>query len=536
VESERLVADGLHESIITQLSKVGDLSVISRTSVMPYRGAMVAAEEVGRELNVATVLEGTVRHAGGQLRVAVQLVRTRDGVQMWADQYDTPYAVEEVFAIQSDIAERIASALNATLSAAEREQIRAEPTTSLEALEAYYRGNAAYEGRYEQAEAERAVDAYEEAVRLDPAFGLAYAALAESRVWLAWQFAAGDAEIAAAEAALEEAMDLAPGAFQTLMAQGQVRYRADRDYDAALVSFQKAIELAPSDFSGHMSVGSIYRRRGEWEQAIAYFERASALSPRDPTLLYTLGHTNHLARRFEEANRWFTNLAAVSPRIGSQGPVFGRFELLSSMGDTAAARQLVEQIPDSEHGVRDRLAATLAFFGREFETALSANAPLQFVPLAGEIDRELSDAMIYHAMSDSVSVRLMADSSRLRADAELESLALAHPNQLSGVYGRMGMAHALLGNRVAALQAGDLGMRSLPLETDAYTGRFGLQRMALIRLYLGDIEEAIELLEQLSAVPSEITPALLRLDPRWDSLRGNPRFDALAAGRTPSNP
>ena len=522
-----LFTDGLHESILTQLSHVSELAVISRTSVLQYRDTDRPIPDIARELGVATILEGSVQRAAGQLRVHIQLIDATRDAHLWSRQYDRAYEVDEIFAIQSDIARNVARELRATLLPQVQAEISAHRTDDVEALERFFRGNIHFESRYDEGRTNQAIAEYEAAVARDPEFGQAYAALARARIWRFWQFGGSVLEKQRARAALDQAIRYTPATVDTRLAQGQYAYRGERDYGTALEHFQAVARALPNEATSALALGAIHRRLGQWEEAAAEFERATRLAPNDQVGTYTAATTYALMRRFGDASRHAERLAQFLAPAAPNGPLIARWEIASAQGDTARLARLLLDTPPDARALRAAFLAGISLYRRQYDIAMGTGAAPWVIPFQEDRPPLIGRAMLAHRAGQVDRARAMADSARQDLEIALEAQREGEDALLSSLHGNLGLAHAILGNAEDALRYGRTGREILPLSRDAYTGRFGVLRLMFIHLILENREDAVRLLTELSLVPSDVTPALLHMDPRFDSLRDLPAFRAL---------
>ncbi|MBN1825198.1 MAG: protein kinase [Candidatus Eisenbacteria bacterium] len=521
-------ADGITEAIIARLAGIHGLAVISRKSAMQFKGSDLTSQEIGRELGADFVLEGTIQRErpndpASILRVTSSLISVADAVSVWADHYDKD--MTELFAVQSEIAERVARALDITLLEPERRSVQSRPTENLEAYELFLRGNDSYNRRLSERDARVAVEMYERAVEIDPAFAVAWASLARARVWLKWHFGHDD-ELAAARVAAEHALRLAPDGVDTRMALGDLAYYGHRDYTEALEHFQFVQRSRPSESDAIASIGWIHRRRGEWEESVRTLREAMELNPRDPTITHGLGQTLVRMRRFDEAEPVLDRAVSLWPHL-----VFAYVDLalidLNRDGDTAAAamtiRNASRRIPAAEF-----LGVTPLFLLRIVPDAFSGICAQLSLGGAG-IDSPSDSVfcLLYKAELDGV--RGEPERARARADSArtvLDRCVRSDP-EAGWLRGLLGVAEARLGLRDEALRDGRAAVDLLPLDRDAMSGPYQNERLAQIAVVCDDPTIAIEQLRTLLENPSRVSAVTVRLDPLWESYRSNRAFRAL---------
>jgi TolB-like protein/Tfp pilus assembly protein PilF len=519
---------GIHDDILTHLSRISDLKVTSRTSVMEYQGRRSNIRRIAEDLGVATILEGGVQRAGQRVRINVQLIDAETDRHLWAEQFDTVLSLETIFSIQSHIAERIAAALRAELSPGERERIEARPTDVLEAYDFYIRGNNNFNRGYAEDALRIAAEMYERAVALDPGFALAHARL--SRVYSALHFfhhtVTGQYLVPAREAA-DRALDLAPDLADAHLALGYYYYWGLQEYDRALAEFAAAREHQPNNSDLIQAIAAVQRRQGEWESALSNFEEALGLDPRSPTKALEVGFTYALTRDYAAALPYFERATSLAPDWAT--PYVWKAVLhLSWDGNIAAARRALQaaegKVPQSEL-LSDFSAA---FFTRALFRTLHDDY--------GDIVREqtvadfgadtpayyLTKADLFTQEADPQRARAYCDSARqvlgprVRQAAELD----IPRSQLALAYAGLGMKDEAIGEAQSAVEL-------LPLSRDAFYGTDPLTDLTRIYVTFGEYDTALDQIEMLLAIPGWLSKHWLTLDPVWRPLRDHPRFQAL---------
>jgi TolB-like protein len=327
-------ADGIQDDVLTNLAKISALKVISRTSVLPYRGQMPNIREIGKALNVATVLEGSVRREGKRVRINVQLIDAANDRHLWAQVYDRE--LTDMFAVQSELAQKIAGALQATLAPGEQERIERKPTENGDAYLLYQEAHEIFNrpDRHHD-DLARVEDLYEKAIALDPAFALAQARLSHVESWMFYAIEPLPARAQKARSAAEEALRLQPDLPESHLAKGYVHYYLDRDYDAALDELAMARGGLPNDTGIFRAMAAIQRRQGKWQESSASYAKAVSLDPKDPILLENMG-MNYLATRdYATAARIFDRALKAAPETFTIQELRARVDLYSK-GDLRA--------------------------------------------------------------------------------------------------------------------------------------------------------------------------------------------------------
>jgi eukaryotic-like serine/threonine-protein kinase len=521
---------GVHAEMVTQLTKLGGLKVASRTSALEYRNSTKTDREIASELGVATLLRGTIQRSGNQVRFAVSLADAPQGKELWAESYDRPYTAENLFEVQGDIARQVASALRVQLSAQQRQQMARAPTTNLAALDAYYRGLLAWNERSSGDADTLAVAYLERAVELDTSFVAAWSLLALSR---SWQIRRGqEPDTLWAWAAVQHAQRLAPGSLEAAVAQGYYRYYARGDFAGALADLSSADRLMPNSSEILYAIALLERRVGRWDDAVTHLQRAVELDPRNALIWYNLGETLSLMRRFGEAQSALSRALELSP--GSQQAHSQTSALRLSMGDTAGARAALRRATGVlSDRLRRGFEAELALLTRDYPTAMSGFAEQTPEFVAVSAHPSLSLALSAAASGDSALARLHADTLLRVGAAELDARRARSGvdpfGRQSLVASQMAVALALRGERERAVKLAEETARRFGIERDAIDGASQRQYLALTYMLAGRHGDAIATLRGLLAVPSAVTVQRLRLDPTYDSMRGEPAFQQLLA-------
>jgi len=527
-EDEHFAA-GITEEITSRLAMVRGVQVISRNSAVQYAATGKSTREIGEELSVQYLLEGTVRWASGsgdasRVRITPQLIQVADDSHLWAESYDR--VVDDIFAIQSDIAAQVVDRLGVTILEQDREEVDARPTENVEAYQAYLQasGFPAYgidfcEHRVEQSRR------LEEAVTLDPAFVQAWAALARSRSgYYAHCPGRSEEDATRARDALAHAEALDPESWEVLKAKIRIAKQLDQDYPRALEYLQAADARVVNDASMVDDRGTVLRRMGRWPEAIADFKLSFDLDPRNrnPPLRIATAYT--FLRRYAEADTYFDHTIAVDPDydFAYQRKAWN-FWLWRR--DLAAARQALELYP----GTSSDLMLWVWFWQEIYEGNIEvALEQLDAVPGDWiETDLNIHPKSLLAAQAWD----LLGERQRALAAYEETRQVLAERMPATGANAKllraMGLALAGLGRAEEAIAHGKQSAALYPIETDPYFGSTDLMRLALIYTRLGRLDEAFDLIEQLLNMPSLMSVAMLELDPRWRPLREHPRFQDL---------
>jgi len=528
-EETRPFADGLHDDLLTQLSKIGALTVISRTSVQEYRNTTKNVREIASELGVATVLEGGVQRAGDRYRINVQLIDADTDAHLWAEQYDGELTTANIFDVQTDIATSIADALQANLTAGEREQLERLPTESLEAYQYYQR---ARERRrfYEETDLRTGDRLVSQAIELDPEFAEAWALKAVIASEIYWfYYDRSDSVVAASDRMSRRALELAPGLAEGHWARGHYYYRTQLDYEPAMAEVERALESRPGESDFESLAGDILRRKGEMREALGRYERTVELAPRDPNTHFISCETRRLLREYAAADASCERALELQPDYIA---VYHQLALIriAAAGDTATARRLMVEATTQGVG-----RASLELF-QQYDLEMMARNPRAAVAVAASFEEgahsnqfqylpaTLAAGLAHRLAGDSAASRAAFDSARV----EMQALVDADPTE-PRYRSALGLALAGLGRNEEAIREGEEGLRLMPPEKEAWRGAWRVADLARIEAMTGRHDEAIERLEYLLSVPSDLSVWSLRLDPAWDPLRANPRFEALVA-------
>jgi TolB-like protein/Flp pilus assembly protein TadD len=537
VAADEYLADGVTDEIIGRLVAVPGLGVISRTSSRRYQGTDKPTATIGRELGVAYLLQGTIRWEGGAtgtVRVTPELIRVADDTQIWAQHYDR--GMDDLFQIQTEIAERVAAALNLSLLASTRQEMAARPNASFEAYRAYQRGRvAARNAPYSAESLALAVALFQRAVDLDPGFALAHAMLARMH---AQAYHAGHdrttARLARAEASAGRALELAPDLPEARLAHAYYRYWGLHDYDAALAE----LNAIPDHRTGNAEVlaarGYILRRQGRIREAAGSLRRALELDPRNDVLAVELANTYLGMWQFDRAETFYDLAISLAPDAAAPYTLKVRNRLLWT-GDLRATRAVLDGMP-AGHEIRHLYF--LAFqalcegdHARVVELLSPRRAEIyethaQAVPLA------LVMAWAHERSGDPAAAR---QAYRL-AGEQLTATVDRRPDDFRTVMA-LGLVSAGLGDREAARRYGERALALNPVANDAWSSPIMQRNLLILQAAVGDVEAALATLRTLLATPNPgLSPALARLEPRLAGLREDPRFELIVARAEGAHP
>jgi serine/threonine-protein kinase len=528
-------ADGMTGEITSRLAKISGLQVTSRQSAIQYKSSTKSLREIGQELGVDYVLEGTVRtdrssEGAGQVRITPQLIKVSDDAHLWTDAYTAQLAPGEIFGVQAQVAERVAQALDVTLLAAERLDVDRQATDNMQAYDYYMRG-AAHSMRtwFDAVAADQAVEMFTRAVELDSTFALAYAGLVEA-VSVRYRFHGGG-ELARAEVALARALALAPNLPEVQLAAGVYDYHGRRDYDGALERLNAVRRRQPNNARAIFYIGVIHWRQGKWEQGADDFEHAAALDPLNHRILGSLYVLTAYLRRYAEAEPYLDRAISLAPDVfDAMRPLF----YLKWDGSTERAVRSLREYTARGGSVSAFTGQWSAFTGQD--GILIRSLPNELAPLLADYtvdtwpgarphDYYQAKAWVHLGLGQPAVARAYWDSSSVYQEARFAADS-TYPVDLR-------FAYAGSGRHAEALRITQEMLATLPVPTtppispDTVDRVVLLQRAAPIYVMVGEYDEAIAYLEELVSTPSNYSVGLLRVDPLWDPLRDNPRFQAL---------
>src|SRR5213082_1944638 len=502
-------ADGIQDDILTNLSKIGDLKVISRTSVMPYRGKTQNLREIGKTLGVSTILEGSVRRSGNRVRVNVQLIDATTDEHLWASDYDRD--LTDVFAIQTDLAQKIAGELQAKLSPSEKSRMERKPTENGEAYLAFVQAHNLQNAVEDLGKLKQSEQLYARAVELDPKFALAIARYSQLESWIVHTFERTTERRQKARALALRALQLQPDLPEAHLAMGFSLYYGDNDFEGALKEFEIAQRDLPNEAEGYLALGSIQRRLGKWPESNASLEKAASLDPKDSWVLQNLALSYQTLRDFDAANKTIDRGLKVNP------DGFGLWEIKSKLaiaekGDLSVAErafQAVKSIPMNNEEKLMIAGGRLDVFllERKYQEALHEAETLSDGILAG-IPAALCGkyylvGFARKALHDEAGARAALLKAKDLVEAQLKQSPDSPDLRI-----QLAKVLAYLGEKDAALNEARRAAQILPESKDAFGGPEITAGVAEVYATVGENARAIELLEGLLSRPSPVTVAL----------------------------
>ena len=532
-------ADGVLDQILTNLAKVSDLRVISHTSVRQYKsGEPRNLREIGKQLGVTHILEGSVRRSGDHLRISAQLIDARTDSQIWADTYDRTAA--DLFAIQSDLAQSIVAQLQTKLSPQQKAEIEQRPTQDLLAFELYQRAKEIVDS-YLIADDVRAallsaLESLDQAIKRDPDFVSAYCYIARANDLLYFfDLEPTPNQVLLAEAAVKAALRLRPDSAEAHFAMADFLFRCHRDYDGALKELAIARRGLPNDTAFFILSGYISRRRNNWAQAEQDFRTAVGLDPRNPNAYNLLADTYNLLRKHRLAAQVYDSVLAAGERTPI---VFFRRDsaIFNGTGNSTGLRRVLSENPDMDIGggqtpVRVWLALIDANFA-EAERVLAASPRQEFqdIDYSFYYPKAWFEAMIARAKGDSAGATAAFTAARTILEQRL-AVKPEHARTLAV----LAQVDAGLGRKELAIQEAKHAVDLMPLSKDVYDGALVLEGLAQVYTWSNEPDRAIELLQKLATMPSYVNYARTKLYPIWNPLRGDPRFQKIVNSLAPKD-
>jgi TolB-like protein/integral membrane sensor domain MASE1/class 3 adenylate cyclase/tetratricopeptide (TPR) repeat protein len=529
-------ADGIHDEILMRLSKIADLKVISRTSTQHYKSAPENLPEIAKQLGVAHILEGRVQKSGDAVRVNVQLIKAANDSHLWGDTFDRK--LTDTFSVETEVARVIAEQLQAKLTGQEEQALAAKPTGNPEAYKAYLRG-LAYTLKTDNtaANALGAQKYLREAVQLDPKFALSWALLSyiDARGYVTESLQPTIALREEARQAAETALTLQPNLGEAVLAKGHYYYACLKDYDTAVRYFEQARQFLPNNSRIPMSLALVARRRGQWDRSEHYFDEAERLDPRNVSLITQHAISYIALRRFPEALRKLDQVLDITP--DDVDTLATKAAIAQAEGDLSRASAFLAPL-------RPAADDTKALEGQVYQAILERR-PAPIIPRLKDALAKPNPALgfingrlrFWLGWAQEVAGDHAASQQTWReARSELESFLKEQPENYSLIE-ILALTNAGLGDKAAALALSEWAMATLRIEKDAIVGPAPVEIFARVAAQMGEPDRAIVALQKLLSIPFAgplpenvpLTPALLRLDPMFDSLRNDRRFQKLAA-------
>jgi eukaryotic-like serine/threonine-protein kinase len=527
--------DGMSDEVTSRLSGLSGLSVIARSSANQYKKTTKTIKQIGEELGVSYILQGTVRwetiDGETHVRVNPTLIKVDDGTQVWSQSMES--ILSSAFKLQSDIASRVASAMDVALAKTEKTSLETSLTENSEAYDYYLQAIHYSERTVSKSDFEIAVQLFERAIRYDPSFAAAYAKLSYVHSNMYWFFYDHtESRIEKSRSAAEKAMALAPDLSEAHEAMGWYYYHAKLDYKSALEEFSLALKFRPSNSNVHYGIAAVLRRQGDMAGSVESFKKAIEGNPRAADLIRQLGESQMLFRHYEEASSNYDKAIELSPDVTAIYWEKAK-NILLWKGDVIEARHVVE---DCRRQGKDN-GSEYFLTDMTFEIELLAG---NYEGAKATLDRDTAEVIVNDQFQYAPSMLLRAQLEEIHgnaaaarkyfdgARAQLEREQKAHPAD-ERLFSALGIAYAGLGRKEDAVRSGKNAVDLLPVEKEAWRGSYRLVDLARIYAMTGDQDMALDALERLLSIPCEVSATFLKIDPRWNMLRENKRFQLLVS-------
>src|SRR5213080_2616780 len=521
--------DGIQDDLLTNLAKIGDLKVISRTSVMPYRGKASNLREIGKTLGVGNILEGSVRRIGNRVRVNVQLINAENDEHIWAEDYDRE--LTDVFAIQTDLAQKIATELRAKLSPSEKALMERKPTENGEAYLAFVQAHDLQCAVEDLGKLKQSEQLYARAIELDPKFALALARYSQLESWFSHTVDPTRERRQKARALAEQALQLQPDLPEAHLAMGFSYYYGDNNYDAAQKEFEIAQRGLPNESEVYLALGAIQRRQGKWAESTANFEKAASLNPKESWPLQNLAQNYQVLRDFDAANKTIDRGLKVDPESVGLWETKSKLAI-AEKGDLSVSEQAFQAAKSMPMNDEAKLRITGAradvfLLERKYQEGLREAESLPDDLFHTAFPQHLSGKYFLigfarRALQDEAGAR----AAFLKAKDLLEAQLKESPDSPDMCI-LLAKVLACLAEKDAASAEARRATELLPESKDAFGGPEITAGVAEVYATLGDNDRAIEILDRLLSRPSAVTVQGLKVNPIWDPLRTDPRFQAL---------
>jgi TolB-like protein/tetratricopeptide (TPR) repeat protein len=527
-EDDAFFSDGIHDDLLTQLAKIRDLKVISRTSVMKYKGTEKTIPEIAQELGVSTILEGGIQRAGKRIRINAQLIDVATDQHLWAETFDREMTVENIFDIQSEITRHIVQAVRGEMTEEEELKLSRVPTNNLQAYEAYLQAlsliNRADYSQENYIEAEIWAN---KAVELDPKFAQTWAMLVEIHAQATWLgYDSSPERFANAKTALDNSIFYGPDLPETIAAQAEYQYRIDNDYKKAVETFKRALLALPGDIGIIHSLAVAQRRAGFLEDSIDTFEKALKLDPAysrsATTMIETLLNMNEVERVASQID----NLILRYP--DARDLRIHKVLMHTYQGELESARILMDSMTPWGSAAYYIMATLLPIIERDYEEIIAVHQVPEIALLSDNRSfmglEEIHEAWAFRLLGDEQSALNQAN----LAIKKLTSIARTN-TYIDGLeLSTLAEAYAFIGDNDLAIATARESLLLIPEDSDALFGTDNSEIIARVLAMAGEREEALVEIERLLQQPTGFNPWMLYLDPRWDFFRDDERFNALA--------
>jgi TolB-like protein/Flp pilus assembly protein TadD len=531
LSEDEYFADGLTEEIASKLSGLSGLGVIARQSAMQYKKTTKSVRQIGEELGVSYILQGTVRwekvSGNEHVRVTPQLIDVREGTQIWSQ------ASEEIlsssFKLQSEIAESVVQALDIKLELSEKQTLGTDITTKAEAYDYYLRGITSFRKSYNESDYKIAEEMLLKAIDLDPNFSRVYAALSNVHSAIYWEyFDRTESRVLKAKQTAEKSLQLEPDLIEGHIAMGWYYYLCWLDYNNALTEFRYALKLQPDNAEAGGGIGYIYRRQGKFQEALNYFRKVLEISPRDHVINNSMASTLILLRRFNQSEQYVQETIILTPDWRESYTTKAWLYLLWS-GDVERARTVLKQADRQnipvETGFDIFIQTVTEITGSNHEQAREFLQNMKHEVCDYQffyIPRSLFLANIYGLNKNKKLELAYYDSARVMLQSKIKEF----PND-ARMHSSLGIAYAGLGEKNKAIKVGKRGVELLPISKEAWNGYYRELDLAKIYTMVGEYDLAIDKVDFLLSIPGELSVPYIKIDPVWKPLLDNPRFQKV---------
>jgi TolB-like protein/Flp pilus assembly protein TadD len=521
-------SDGMVDAILDRLFKVGDLKVIARTSSMRYKNTKLTLKEISRELGVSTLLEGSVQKIGNKVRITAQLIDPVTSFHLWSETFDKD--LSDVFSIQSEVAQNVATELKAVLTPDQIKKIAKKPTENLEAYNHYLQGNFYLSKSYASQDWKEAINLYKKAIELDPDFALAYTKLATSYLNQYWFYQdRSESTLHISKQLIEKAFVLDPDLPEAHLALGTYYYDGYLDYSKALEQCNLVLKEQPGNPDAMYLSASIYRRAGNWEKAKSTYLKAFDLDPRSTRIAFNTGETFDLLRDYSKAEKFCNMAIMLQPDWMNPYQELSRL-FLQREGDTKKAREILDNaIINHKSLLSDSLIVEskilIDIYEGKFENAIKNLSLCKSDVFQTQFyyrPKSLYYARIYDLMNKPEFRHAYYDSTRILLEKKINEMP-----EDSRFYSAIGIAYAGLGYKEKALAAGEKAVEIMPIEKEAYKGTYRIEDLARINVMVIEYTNAMEQIKLLLSIPGPISTKLLLLDPAWKPLWDLPEFKKI---------
>ncbi|MCF7808916.1 MAG: hypothetical protein K9N38_10405 [Candidatus Marinimicrobia bacterium] len=520
-EGDEILCDGITENILTHLAKIGGMKVVSRTSIMQYKHTTKTIKEIGNELGVASILEGSVQRSGDRIRITGQLISCESDEHLWADSYDKDY--EDIFEIQSDVAQHIASALQTTLSPDEQKLIKEEkPTTNMEAYDFYLKGLYHWHTSYTKDGNQKSAENFEKAAELDPNFAIAYARAAFVHIVLyavpMWDRT--PERLSQAKKVLDRALALAPNHPESLRASAMYA-QVIGDLEKATQEYEKAFELLPNDYDTPLLIAAMYQQMGDMDKAEEYYVKTYEMSPREVDPAIKLGRFYGFMGNYEKSEHYL-GLAMTYHPSNVACYSYSALHQINAYGNTEKAREIIDQVP----AVGDNLSSEILLYPKYY-IAMYERAFGDAIDVARQHKKHHPGSTFLGLAYYSADKMDMMKTEFTFLKTYYDDLIKSDSEDVQSQTG-LGLTLAALGNKKGALSHCQKAETLFADSKDmSYSGQLAQMNLARAYTIIGEYEKAIQTLDTLVKNPGHTTVWDLKLDPIFDVLREVPRFKEL---------